>query len=377
VFEIKVLKSTACESMWRNTVWLKGEGRYTHQRREADGSLTNCPTIQNALPRRMDDFMEWFNWATIERVRLLAERADKRRLEKIGKDVGRSYTTWVERSPEGPARLLNSGKPYPDSKPYTWRTTGTWLTHSMKGAKSEGAVRFNGEITIGIAALRKYGKAVGHDVIDLTLEPATGGNPPALYIATVPEPGAKLRSHRTTFKAGAFDKYQGANGYTCAVTFSDTVQVPLDDRKCRPGRYNPFTLEPMARRKAKPITVDLAVVVDNEKEMLPWVGYECNTLGLCVVQEPERDEVLKRDGTLAWMPVKGHWQVIHIGSGMPVRMYRLSTKKAALQVADALGTMADWTKSESEICTVSNDVRRARSQELDRVYSRAGATGVY
>jgi len=324
----------------------------------------------------MDDFMEWFNWATVERVRLLAEKADKDRLEKIGKTVGHSYATWVERTPEGPARLLNSGKPYPVTQPHTYRTTGVWLVHAMRGAKSEGAVRFNGEITIGIAALRKYGKVVGHDVIDLTLEPATGGNPPALYVATVPEPGAKLRAHRTVFKAGAFDKYQGANGYTCAVTFSDKVQVPLDDREHRPGKYDPFTLEPMARRKAKPITVDLAVAVDNEKEMLPWVGYECNTPGLCVVQKPERNETLKHDDVLVWLPVKSNWQVVHIASGMPVRVYRLSSKTAALKVADALDAMADWTKSESEICTVSNDVRRARSQELDRVYALAGATGL-
>jgi len=362
-------------SMWRNAVWLTGEGKYAHQNREPDGGLSNCPTIENALPRRMDDFMEWFDWATVERVRLLAAKADKDRLEKIGKVAGRPYSAWgAERAPEEPARLLNSVKPYPDSKPYTWRTTGAWLAHSMKGAKSEGAVRFNGEITIGIAVLRTYCKAIRHDVIDLTLEPATD----ALYIATVTKPGAKLRAHRTTFKAGAFDKYQGANGYTCAVTFSDTATVALDNRKHRPNKYDPFTLDPVTRRKAKPTTLDVVVSLNRKEVNLPWTGFESDTPGLVVTQEPVYNELLTKDGEDVWEGKRGHWQITHRDSGLLVRDYRIKTKAAALKVADNLGDLLDWTQTMAQINDeLSNsDVRRDVSDGIAERYAAGGATGM-
>jgi len=366
-------------SMWRNAVWLKGEGRYTHQRREADGSLTNCPTIQNALPRRMDDFMEWFSWATVERTRLLAAKADKDRLEKVGKAAGRSYSTWGnERVPDEPARLLNSVKPYPTSKPNTWRTTGAWLAHSMRNAKSEGAVRLNGQITIGIAALRTYCKAIGHDVIDLTLEPATGGNPPALYIESAPNPASPLHAHRSTFKAGAFDKFQGVHGFTCAVTFSDTTVVALDNKKHRPNKYDPFTLDPVTRRKAKVTMLDVVVVVNREQVNLPWTGFESDTPGLIVTAKPEYNELLTKDGEDVWDPVRGYWQITHRGSGLLVRDYRIKTKTAALKVAANLGDLLDWTQTMEQINDdLSMHARRlAVNDAINEQYAAGGATGM-
>lgn len=365
--------------MWRNAVWVASEGKYVHQNREPDGSLTNCPTIENALPRRTDDFLEWLEWAKVERMRLIAEKAEKDRLEKIGKAAGRPYNVWgAVRVPDEPTRLLNSGKPYPDSKPSTWRTTGAWLAHSMKGAKGDGAVRLNGEITIGITALRTYCKTISHDVIDLTLEPATGGNPPVLRIETAPDPASPVHAHRSTFKAGAFDKFQGAHGYTCAVNFSDEVVVALDDRKHRPSKYNPFTLEPVTRRKAKPVMFDVAVVVRNETKLLPWTGFECNTPGLVVAQEPEYNELLKVEGKDVWEAKRGYWQIIHKGSGLLVRNYRIKTRIAALKVADNLGDLLDWTQTMKQINDELSDhaTRLAVNDGINERYAAGGATGM-
>jgi len=248
----------------------------------------------------------------------------------------------------------------------------------MKGAKSEGAVRFNGEITIGVAALRTYCKAVGHDVIDLTLEPATGGNPPVLYIESAPDPASPLHAHRTTFKAGAFDKYQGANGYTCAVTFSDTTVVALDNKKHRPNKYDPFTLDPMTRHKAKPTTLDVAVIRNGDQVNLPWTGFESDTPGLVVTQRPVYNELLKVESKDVWEGKRGHWCITHKGSGLLVRDYQLKTKTAALKVANSLGDLLDWTQTMEQINDeLSNSaVRRAVSDGIAERYAAGGATGL-
>lgn len=363
-------------SLWRKAVWESGPGKYVHQHREGDGSLTGCPTIENALPRRTDDFLEWLEWAIPERVRLIAEAHEKKRLEDIGKAAGRPHSTWgTERVPDEPPRLLNCGSYGPD----TWRTTGAWLAHSMKGAKSDGAVRLNGAITIGIAALRTYCKAIGHDVIDLTIYPAEAGNAATLVVTTVPDPASPLRAHRSTFKDGAFDKYQAANGHTCAVTFSDRVRVALDNRKHRPGKYCPFTLDLLEKAKVTKTTVDLIVVQDNASRTLTdWPAFETDTPGLCVVLEPEYNELLEVDGQNVWQPWRGHWQIIHMGCGLPVRTYRIKTRSAALQIAASLADLLDWTQTQEQINDELNDriKRMAVSDGINERYAAGGATGL-
>lgn len=112
------------------------------------------------------------------------------------------------------------------------------------------------------------------------------------------------------------------------------------------------------------------------QELLPWTGFACATPGLCVVPKPKLDHALRREQKSVWKPEPDNWQIMHTGSGLPLRVYYLEDKAAALKLADDLGDLCDWTQSAEDICNVSADVTRARSAWIDRLYIQAGAEGV-
>ena len=125
------------------------------------------------------------------------------------------------------------------------------------------------------------------------------------------------------------------------------------------------------------LTVQLVVTWPGFKqELVPWTGFACETPGLCVVPKPKLDHALRREQKSVWKPEADNWQIVHIGSGLPLRVYYLEGKAAALQLAADLGDLANWTQTPEEICGQSADVMRVLNAWIDRLYKRAGADGV-
>lgn len=228
------------QSLWCCTNWCtNAPDLYAHQSRKPNGEVIGSPTIENALPRGMADLVDWLEWAKVEHKQLMLVKAKLARIQAVEQATGRMRRTWPERVPEDRPRLLNCAT-YGHN---TWRTTGAWLKHALAGAEGGniGTVKI-GCMIVGVTGLRKLANELRKDTIDITITPASDGERPSMTITSVLCVSNPTRMHRSRLVYGAFDRYRGEGGYTCEIILSKQLTLPLDDRRYRPGKYNPVTL---------------------------------------------------------------------------------------------------------------------------------------
>jgi len=110
----------------------------------------------------------------------------------------------------------------------------------------------------------------------------------------------------------------------------------------------------------KRIAVTLQVKSDwHTEELVPveWQAYQSETPGLVVCRPPI--PVAAQKG--AWVEYRQCWQVIHLGSGLPLGSLRqgFTTRKAALAMAKGLSIVADWRLSSNELVRLSSEAFKA------------------
>jgi len=173
---------------------------------------TQGPTF-DVLPDGVGTVIEYLAWALPRRAERLAEAEAQRAEATLIRKIGMTRDRWVERVAEDRPRRVPNSLRRPDGR---FVSEGRDISKALIRAVglNRGAVKI-GNVIVGVTGLRRYAKAVSRDRLLIEVQEDC--------IVVVHSEGRG----KSTIKHGAWDRYRGANGYTCELVFGRSIAVQV------------------------------------------------------------------------------------------------------------------------------------------------------